>query len=181
MGKKNNLHDNFSKRRNDLFMKASKLCTLNGAKLALLVFSPGKKAYAFGHSSFGSVIDKFLGNKASPSIHGGTDHHVVANHHGDNISELNKIINLKKQLEANKKCEEVLVQMIQEGQHKNWWQAPIEEMNLEQLLKLEKALKGLKRKVQDEVKSQIMAADISQFLFENVVLKNIKGPSKVKP
>ncbi|XP_027171233.1 agamous-like MADS-box protein AGL62 [Coffea eugenioides] len=155
MEKKNNLHATFSKCRNDLFMKANQLCTLNGAELALLVFSPGKKAYAFGHSSFESVTDKFLGNKPSPSIHGGTYHHVVANHHGDNISELNKIIDLKKQLKANKKCEEVLVQMIQEGQHKNWWQAPIEEMNLEQLLKLKKALKGLKKKVEDEVKRRI--------------------------
>ena len=45
--------------------------------------------------------------------------------------------------------------MIQEGQHKNWWQEPIEEMNLEQLLKLKKALKGLKKKVEDEVKRRI--------------------------
>nr|XP_027068440.1 agamous-like MADS-box protein AGL62 [Coffea arabica] len=120
MEKKNNLHAIFSKRCNDLFMKANQLCTLNGAELALLVFSPGKKAYAFGHSSFEFVTDKFLGNKSSTSIHGGTYHH-----------------------------------MIQEGQHKNWWQEPIEEMNLEQLLKLKKALKGLKKKVEDEVKRRI--------------------------
>ena len=34
----------FSKRRNGLFKKASELCTLTEAEIALVVFSPGQKA-----------------------------------------------------------------------------------------------------------------------------------------
>nr|GEW79323.1 agamous-like MADS-box protein AGL62 [Tanacetum cinerariifolium] len=41
----------FSKRRKGLFKKASELCVLTGAKMAILVQSPGERCYAFGHPS----------------------------------------------------------------------------------------------------------------------------------
>ncbi|KAJ0010209.1 hypothetical protein Pint_33607 [Pistacia integerrima] len=43
MPNESNLQVTFSKRRSGLFKKASELCTLCGAEVALVVFSPGKK------------------------------------------------------------------------------------------------------------------------------------------
>nr|XP_027123713.1 agamous-like MADS-box protein AGL61 [Coffea arabica] len=154
MEKNNNLHVTFSKRRNGLFMKANELCTLTGAEVALLVSLLEKGLTLFViHLSNLSLISLLE-----------TSHHLASMvalitmlpTTMEIIDELNnKIIDLKTQLKANKKREEVLGQMIKEGHHKNWWQAPIGEMNLEQLLMMKKALEELKKKVQDELKCQI--------------------------
>nr|GEW58124.1 agamous-like MADS-box protein AGL62 [Tanacetum cinerariifolium] len=47
--KYNNRHVTFSKRRNGLFKKGAKLCVLTGAKIAIIVNSPGGRVFAFGH------------------------------------------------------------------------------------------------------------------------------------
>ncbi|KAM3377356.1 hypothetical protein P3S68_009769 [Capsicum galapagoense] len=53
MKNESNMQVTFSKRRAGLFKKASELCTLCGAEIAIVVFSPGKanKVYSFGHPS----------------------------------------------------------------------------------------------------------------------------------
>ncbi|XP_027171116.1 agamous-like MADS-box protein AGL62 [Coffea eugenioides] len=156
----------FSKRRNGLFKKASELCTLTEAEIALVVFSPGQKAYSFGHLSFESVVDKYLGRNPTPSIHGSIDRYAVANYQED-ISELNnKLTALEKLLEAEKRRGEVFDQMAKEAQQKYWWRVPIKELNLEELQKLEKALQGLKKKIENELhKSPIEAINIPQYLI----------------
>ena len=60
MENESNLQVTFSKRRSGLFKKASELCTLCGAQLAIVVFSPGRKVFSFGHPSVELVIDRFL-------------------------------------------------------------------------------------------------------------------------
>ncbi|MBW1279451.1 hypothetical protein KYD79_27145, partial [Escherichia coli] len=50
----------FSKRRAGLFKKASELCTLCGAEIGIIVFSPAKKPFSFGHPRVESVLDRFL-------------------------------------------------------------------------------------------------------------------------
>jgi len=50
----------FCKRRVGLFKKASEICVLTGAEIAIIVQSlAGKRVFAFGHSSVDSVIDRF--------------------------------------------------------------------------------------------------------------------------
>nr|XP_009780151.1 PREDICTED: MADS-box transcription factor 17-like [Nicotiana sylvestris]XP_016436586.1 PREDICTED: MADS-box transcription factor 17-like [Nicotiana tabacum] len=44
-----NLQASFSRRHAGLFKKASELCTLSGAEVALVGFSLGNKVYSFGH------------------------------------------------------------------------------------------------------------------------------------
>ncbi|KAJ8447504.1 hypothetical protein Cgig2_019498 [Carnegiea gigantea] len=46
---KTSLGVTFAKRRNGIFKKANELVTLCGAALAVIIFSPSKKAYSFGH------------------------------------------------------------------------------------------------------------------------------------
>lgn len=55
----------FSKRRNGLFKKASELCILSGAEVAIIVKSPGKRTFAFGHPSVDAVISRYLAETKS--------------------------------------------------------------------------------------------------------------------
>ncbi|CAM0885627.1 unnamed protein product [Alopecurus aequalis] len=49
----------FSKRRTGLFKKASELAILCGVELAIVVFSPGRKPYSFGHPSVQAILERF--------------------------------------------------------------------------------------------------------------------------
>ncbi|KAK2968906.1 hypothetical protein RJ640_018598 [Escallonia rubra] len=42
------------------FQEASELCTICGADIAIIVFSPGKKVLSFGHPRVESIVDRFL-------------------------------------------------------------------------------------------------------------------------
>ncbi|KAJ9697247.1 hypothetical protein PVL29_009158 [Vitis rotundifolia] len=58
--KKSSLEVTFSKRRIGLFKKAGELCILCSAEAAVIVFSPGRRAFVFGHPSADAIIDRFL-------------------------------------------------------------------------------------------------------------------------
>jgi len=60
MSNESNLQVTFSKRRSGLFKKASELCTLCGAYVALIIFSPGEKVLSFGHPNVETVINRYL-------------------------------------------------------------------------------------------------------------------------
>ncbi|KAF8100432.1 hypothetical protein N665_0224s0018 [Sinapis alba] len=62
MEKENNLQVTFSKRKNGLFKKASELCTLCDAHIAVIVFSPSGKVYSFGHLDVETIINRFENN-----------------------------------------------------------------------------------------------------------------------
>lgn len=53
-------HVCYSKRRAGFFSKASDLAVLTGAHVAALAFSPGGRAFSFGHPSVDSVMERFL-------------------------------------------------------------------------------------------------------------------------
>ncbi|WCJ37277.1 Agamous-like MADS-box protein AGL62 [Euphorbia peplus] len=57
---KSNLQVTFSKRRSGLIKKASELSLLCGVHVALITFSPGNKAFSFGHPNVDSVINQYL-------------------------------------------------------------------------------------------------------------------------
>lgn len=62
----------FSKRRNGLFGKAAQLCSMSaGAHIAVIVFSPHGRPYAFGHPSADSVIGRFLSRSDSATASDG--------------------------------------------------------------------------------------------------------------
>jgi hypothetical protein len=55
----------FSRRRTGLFNKLSELSTMCGAEVAAVAFSPGGKAFSFGHPSVESVLDRIRTSKYS--------------------------------------------------------------------------------------------------------------------
>ncbi|GAB4848005.1 hypothetical protein Ancab_002665 [Ancistrocladus abbreviatus] len=68
IGDKNKKHVTFSKRRLGLFKKASELCVLCGADLAIIAFSEVGKVFCFGHPTAESVIQRYLGLGAGTTL-----------------------------------------------------------------------------------------------------------------
>ncbi|XP_030941719.1 agamous-like MADS-box protein AGL62 [Quercus lobata] len=140
-----NLQVTFSKRRSGLFKKASELCTLCGAEIGIIVFSPGKKVFSFGHPCVETIIDRFL--TRNPPQNSGTLQLIEA-HRNASVREHNvQLTQLTNQLEAEKKRGEALNRMRKAGQAEHWWEAPIEGLGLQQLEQLKGSLEELKKNV----------------------------------
>ncbi|GJX14995.1 agamous-like MADS-box protein AGL62 [Tanacetum coccineum] len=56
--KNQSLQVTFSKRRTGLFKKASELCVLTGAQVAIFVNSPAGRMYVFGHPHVDALIER---------------------------------------------------------------------------------------------------------------------------
>ncbi|KAA8536301.1 hypothetical protein F0562_028779 [Nyssa sinensis] len=145
MSKESNLLVTFSKRRSGLFKKASELCTLCGAEIAIIVFSPGKKVFSFGHPCVESIIDRFLTRNPPPNS---STFQLVEAHRSASVRELNtQLTEVLNQLEAEKQCGEELTKVRKASQNKRWWEAPIEELGLQELEQLKVAMEELKENV----------------------------------
>ncbi|KAL7243501.1 hypothetical protein ACSBR1_015823 [Camellia fascicularis] len=108
----------FSKRRSGLFKMASELCTLCGAEIAIVVFSPGKKAFSFGHPCVDTIVDCFL-SRNSPSNSGSLQ--LVKAHCNANVSNLNlQLTEALDMLEAEKKRGEELNKMRKASRDRCW-------------------------------------------------------------
>ncbi|XP_022732342.1 agamous-like MADS-box protein AGL62 [Durio zibethinus] len=146
IAKKNNLQVTFSKRRAGLFKKASELCTLCGVDVAIIVFSPAGKVFSFGHPQVESTIDRFFSR--NPCLHSSNTHKLVEAHRNANIQELNaQLAQLLDMLEVEKRKGEAFEEIREAGRRKCWWQAPIDELGLNELQQLRIALEELKRNV----------------------------------
>ena len=168
MTKESNLQVSFSKLRSGLFNKASELCTLCGAEIAIIVFSPGKKMYSFGHPGVESIIDRFLTGNSLP--HSGALQLFEA-HRSANVRDLNmQLTQVLNQLEGEKKRGEALTQMKKASQAQYWWAAPIEELSFEQLELLKVSLENLKRNVEMHADKHMMEASnpLTFFLSSSV-------------
>ncbi|XP_057426591.1 agamous-like MADS-box protein AGL62 [Lotus japonicus] len=135
----------FSKRRTGLFKKASELCTLCGAELALIVFSPGGKAFSFGHPSMEAVIQRYVSH--APYQTSSTMWYIEAQRR-TNVLELNaQLTHINNQLESHKKHGEELNRLCKTTQAQFWSASQVEEMDKSQLEKFREALDELKKRV----------------------------------
>ncbi|XP_038683050.1 agamous-like MADS-box protein AGL62 [Tripterygium wilfordii] len=145
MTNESNLHVTFSKRRLGIFKKASELCTLCDVDVAVLIFSPGKKVFSFGHKSVDSVIQRFV-NGAPPISSGPTE--LIQAYRETTIRDLNtQLMEVLDQLEMEKKIGQQLSKMRKASQAEVWWQKPVSEMNKDQLEQLKLALEELQKNV----------------------------------
>ncbi|KHN01568.1 Agamous-like MADS-box protein AGL62 [Glycine soja] len=156
MSNESNLQVTFSKRRSGLFKKASELCTLCGADVALVVFSPGEKVFSFGHPNVDAVIDRYL-ERAPPTESFMEAHrmaHVrdlnaqltqISNH---NVRELNaQLTQINNHLNNERKRAEELNLMKKGAQAQLWWARPLDGMSIAQLKQFKAALEELKKQV----------------------------------
>ncbi|KAK6945930.1 Transcription factor, MADS-box [Dillenia turbinata] len=149
--KKNDLQVAFSKRRNGLFKKASELGTLCNAEVAMVLFSPGGKAYSFGHPGVNPVADRFLLQHPPPRF-SNSSLSLVEAPRNPKIDELNKELeNVLNQLEAEKKYGKKLEEMRTISQVQRGWEAPVEELTLDQLEQQRVALLNLRNNVTKQV------------------------------
>lgn len=86
MPNESNLQVTFSKRRSGLFKKASELCTLCGVEVAIIVFSPGKKVFSFGHPGVETVVERFI-TRSPPQI--SPTMQLIEAHRNASVRELN--------------------------------------------------------------------------------------------
>ncbi|OMO75281.1 Transcription factor, MADS-box [Corchorus capsularis] len=163
MTKDSNLQVTFSKRRAGLFKKASELCTLCGAEIAMVVFSPGRKVFSFGHPEVEAIIERYL-SRNPPQTSGALQ--LVEAHRNANVRELNmQLTEVASQLEVERKRGEELHVMKNAGQSQWWWQSPVEELSLPQLLQLKSAMEELKKNVAKQVDKVIFQSMNSQQQF----------------
>ncbi|XP_057465742.1 formin-like protein 7 [Actinidia eriantha] len=145
MENESNLQVTFSKRRSGLFKKASELSILCGAEVAIIVFSPGSKAFSFGHPSVDAVIDRFLtGNQVPPNV---TNQLVEAQRNAA-VRDMNvRLMQVQEMLEAERKRGAELDQERAASRSQRPWEAPIHELGLEQLEQLKAAMEHLRDNV----------------------------------
>ncbi|KAL4576501.1 hypothetical protein LXL04_012596 [Taraxacum kok-saghyz] len=143
--KKSDLQVTFSKRRVGLFKKASELCTLCGVEIAIIVFSPARKVYSFGHPKVESIVDRLL--TRNPNLNS-TNLHLVEAHMIASIPDLNvQQTHMRDELEAEKKRSQTLDEMRKASQSQFWWEAPIEDLNLSELEQLKDSMEELKKTI----------------------------------
>lgn len=152
----------FSKRRPSLFKKASELSTLCGAKVAVVVFSPGGKLFSFGHPSVYSIVDHFI------AMHTSDGHATAYNSHGTNsMSDTNnhelhqQLMELEQSLEIEKKRKENVQHALQKesgGHVLQCLPGEDEMLHLGDLKKFQHVLIAVQNMVEEKVSQMLQDA-----------------------
>ncbi|CAI9103332.1 OLC1v1001795C1 [Oldenlandia corymbosa var. corymbosa] len=163
MSKESNLLVTFSKRRSGLFKKAYELHTLCGIEIGIIVFSPGKKVFSYGHPCLYSLIDRFLTGKSAPST---SSSQLVEAHRSASIQELNKqLTEMLNQLEIERKYSEEFSNLRKASQGRCWWEAPTDQLGQDELEQLKVAMEELKKNVAKQVeKLTVQVSNTRAFL-----------------
>ena len=114
MENESNLQVTFSKRRFGLFKKASELCTLSGAEILLIVFSPGGKVFSFGHPSVQELIHRISNPNHNSAIvhHQNNNLQLVETRPDRNIQYLNNILTEVNNFVLKKNARELYIYTI---------------------------------------------------------------------
>ncbi|XP_058216711.1 agamous-like MADS-box protein AGL62 [Rhododendron vialii] len=161
----------FSKRRTGLFKKAAELCILSGAEVAIIVRSPGKRTFAFGHTSVDAVIGRYLaGNNPTadaivasmPAAGGG---------HRASEEEFNQHYDLvSKELEAEKRRSAVIVESKKAVDCGGfWWNEPVGDLGLAELERYVAALEELKKNVSMRADELMLAKEASKSMLPSTI------------
>ncbi|KAL2254529.1 agamous-like MADS-box protein AGL62 [Sesamum indicum] len=159
MSKESNLLVTFSKRRSGLFKKASELCILCGAEIAIVVFSPGKKVFSFGHPSVESVVERYLAPSTPPVAAAPpvttTAVQLVEAHRSASVRELNvQLHDVLGRLDAERRRGVELSRLRKEGPSGGrWWEAPIKDLSMEELVQLKEAMEDLSKNVSQQAEN----------------------------
>ncbi|XP_021274640.1 agamous-like MADS-box protein AGL62 [Herrania umbratica] len=150
----------FSKRRSGLFKKARELCTLCAVETALVVFSPGGKAFSFGHPGVDTIMNR-LPNLSKPDLEA---IQCTEAEYEASLRELNKeYSDITEKLNAEKLRGERLKQMRMESQSQgqSLVERPVDELNLEELLTLKSMLEEFKVKLRKRMQELSVEAAAS--------------------
>ncbi|CAK8573794.1 unnamed protein product [Lathyrus sativus] len=163
MSNESNLQVTFSKRRSGLFKKASELCTLCDADVALVVFSPSEKVFSFGHPHVDTVIDRYLSRVSPQNI---DTMQFIEAHRGAILRDLSKqLTEINNTLDIEKKCGDELNYLRKVTEAQFWWTCSIDRMNMTQLELFKKALEELKKLVAHHARLVIQGAPTQTIPF----------------
>lgn len=146
-----NLQVTFSKRRSGLFKKASEIATLCGVEVVIIVFSPGHKVFSFGHPSVEEITNRFLTGNPPPSS---PTNPLMEAHRNACARDLNiKLANIQAMLEVERQRATALdhAMALSRSHRQCQWKAPLQELNLDELMELEGAMEGLKANVEKQI------------------------------
>nr|KAJ0223240.1 hypothetical protein LSAT_V11C200090960 [Lactuca sativa] len=155
----------FSKSHSGLFKMASEMCTLCGVEMEIIVFSPTKTVFLFGHPSVQTIIDRYLKQNLPPNRYlkqnlppSARTSQLEQRYCNTKTQELNlQLTNLLAQLEAEKKTSEELNMIRKARQESFWWDSPIENLGVEQLEKLKVMMLNLKNNSINQAEKIVMA------------------------
>ncbi|KAJ8443422.1 hypothetical protein Cgig2_024199 [Carnegiea gigantea] len=160
----------FSKRRSGLFKKANEISTLCATEVAIVVFSPGGKPFSFGQPNVEKLVHLFQ-KKNRQHQHFDDFTLSTAKINRERINKLNqKVIDLEAKIEIENRRSKMLEE--QQGKCKFEIKQLIEELDLDQLLKLQKKLQHLFEESTRRVKeheasnSLLLLANASPSKFE---------------
>ncbi|KAJ6767444.1 MADS BOX PROTEIN [Salix purpurea] len=146
---KSSLEVTFTKRRHGLFNKACEIGVLTGAEAAVIAFSPGKKAFAFGYPSVDTIIERYLSENT-------TEGGWVINTSASTSHDHRAVQESRREYEealAKKEEETKRVEMLKEGGEVGfgsdgfWWDRSIQGMGLEELEQYVASMEELKKNV----------------------------------
>ncbi|GAU38994.1 hypothetical protein TSUD_378700 [Trifolium subterraneum] len=144
-----NLQVTFSKRRSGLFKKASELCTLCGAEVALVIFSPGEKVFSFGHPNLDVVIDHYLSH-VPPQNHGVMQ--FIEIQRSANVRQLNtQLTHINNMLDNEKRRHDELSHLHKLFEDQYWWACPIDGMNQGELELFKNTMEDFKKRIDQQV------------------------------
>ncbi|KAL0005348.1 hypothetical protein SO802_012909 [Lithocarpus litseifolius] len=155
----------FSKRRAGLFKKASELCVLCGAEVAVMVITEkekenekGKgKTYCFGHPDVDTVLNRYLSeNNNDNNIY--NDNSGFGDSLPVDVNEFNRqYAEAEKVLEKEKRHLEEIEQKVKERGGGLWWDEALDEnMGLEEMHHYKWALQEVRKKVVDRLNEMRM-------------------------
>ncbi|KAF3614485.1 putative regulation of nuclear pre-mRNA domain-containing protein 1B-like [Capsicum annuum] len=138
MQNESKLQVTFSKRHAGLFKKASELCTLCAAEIAIVVPQ----------------------EEPPPPNNEGRHNHLLVNHRNAGLRELNKKVMDMEEMFRMEKARGESILDIRRRANGGLWEAPINALNLSQLQQLMEAMKFLKQDVEKEAQQLQMVTNV---------------------
>ncbi|KAL6545877.1 hypothetical protein OROGR_009751 [Orobanche gracilis] len=174
MSNESNLQVTFSKRRSNLFKKASELCTLCGCEAAIVVFSPADKVSCFGHPNVQTVIDRFehldFPQQAPPPNNNVRSQLIIEAHRNSTIRELNlELTQAESMLRVEKRRAEELDSLKKSGQMHGWFFGSLDGFTSGQLHVLKESIVYFKNNLDVKVQNDM-------FTFANTHPSNFIYP-----
>ncbi|GJV03188.1 agamous-like MADS-box protein AGL62 [Tanacetum coccineum] len=121
----NNRQVTFSKRRNGLFKKAAELYVLTGAKIAIIVNSPGGCVFAFGHPNVDALINTYIANEKNVDVDGDMGESALP------VNEFNQhYAEVSCELELEKRYKDMI---LKKSSSEFWFDEPIDGMDVADL------------------------------------------------
>ncbi|KAJ7946211.1 Agamous-like MADS-box protein [Quillaja saponaria] len=143
----------FSKRRAGIFKKASEICVLCNAQVAVVVFSPAEKVFCFGHPDAETVLNRYL-NGTFESEPMKQDCLLSFEQLNKEYEETVKVMEMEKQRLAE------IENAVKAGIDRwDWLTQPIDQMNAQELEEIMEAMKEMRNKLAERA-DQIMRASL---------------------